>query len=89
MLVASQLFAIDQSGVQVITVVDNHNELVTGAKVELMGSKHVYYTNIKGECYIPSGLLRQFKSLNIECISYKSVNISTREVSEKITLESR
>jgi len=73
----------------VITIVDNNNELVTGAKVEVIGSRHVYYTNIKGECYIPSGLLRQYKSLSVECISYKSISISTKEVSEKITLEFR
>lgn len=89
MFVASHLFAINQPDFQVITVIDKNNELVTGAKVELLGSKHVYYTNIKGECYIPSVLLRQFKLLSIECISYKSMNISTREVSEKITLEFR
>ena len=83
------MFAADQSGLQVITIVDNNNELVTGAKVEVIGSRHVYYTNIKGECYIPSGLLRQYKSLSVECISYKSISISTKEVSEKITLEFR
>ncbi len=88
-LFCNQLLANEQGNIQVVRVVDSNQELVTGARLEIPGTSYVFYSNIKGECYIPAHLLRQYAHINIHCVSYKTVNISTKEISSKITLEFR
>jgi hypothetical protein len=68
---------------------DVNNELVTGAKVEIPGTSYIYYTNIKGECYIPTHILQQSKTIHIDCISYKMLDIRVRDLSSKVILEFR
>ena len=89
LLVSANLFAYDQSAVQLIQVSDKNNELVSGAKVELIGTGKVYYTNSRGECYVPMPIFKQCQSVKIDCISYKSTLIKTYEINSKIILETR
>jgi hypothetical protein len=88
-LFAGSLFAEDRPSVQVIQVLDVKNETISGAKVELPGTGRVYYTNLKGQCYIPTTLLKASKEIVIECISYKSQTVKTFETNSKIILEFR
>jgi hypothetical protein len=88
-LFCNQVFPFHPNGNQVLKVTDINNELVTGAKVEIPGTSYVYYTNIRGECYIPSNILNRFESLSIYCISYKTLHINVRDMSSKVTLEFR
>jgi hypothetical protein len=89
LLFCNQVFAFDQDSYQVIRVTDVNNELVTGAKVEIPGTKYTYYTNIKGECYIPAQVLRQYNYISIQCISYKVLNVQVKDLSSKVILEFR
>ena len=89
LFVTLSLMAYDQSAVQLIQVADKNNELVSGAKVELMGTGKIYYTNSKGECYIPMQIFKQCLSVKIECISYKPVSYKNFELNSKIILENR
>ena len=84
-----QVLALDPSSVQVIRVTDVNNELVTGAEVKVEGTSLVFYTNLKGECYIPADLLKQHRKLSIHCISYKSKDVNSFDLSSKIILEFR
>lgn len=88
-ILASQLMAADLADVQVVRVADKNNESVAGAKVELLGTGKVYYTNSRGECYIPVGLFRICESVRIECISYKPSMLRTFELNSKIILDFR
>jgi hypothetical protein len=88
-LFAGSLFAEDRPSVQVIQVFDVKNETISGAKVELAGTGRIYYTNLKGQCFIPATLLKASKEIIIECISYKSQTVKTFENSSKIILEFR
>ncbi len=89
LLVSANLFAYDQSAIQLIQVSDNNNELVSGAKIELIGTGKVYYTNSRGECYIPMQIFKQCQSVKIDCVSYKSTLLKTYEISSKIILVNR
>ena len=89
LLVSANLFAYDQSAIQLIQVSDKNNELVAGAKVELLGTGKVYYTNSKGECYIPMHIFKQSQSVKIDCVSYKSTLLKTYEINSKIILVNR
>ncbi len=89
LLVSANLFAYDQSAVQLIQVSDKNNELVSGAKVELVGTGKVYYTNSKGECYVPMQIFKQCQSVKIDCVSYKSTLLKTYEINSKIILDNR
>ena len=88
-LVSANIFAYDQSAVQLIQVSDKNNELVSGAKVELLGTDKVYYTNSKGECYVPMQIFKQCQSVKIDCVSYKSTLLNTYEINSKIILVNR
>jgi hypothetical protein len=88
-LVSVNIFAYDQSAVQLIQVSDKNNELVSGAKVELVGTGKVYYTNSKGECYVPIQIYKQCQSVKIDCVSYKSTLLKAYEINSKIILDNR
>jgi len=88
-LFAGSLFAEDRPSVQLVKVMDVKNEVISGAKVELAGTGRVWYTNTKGECYIPVVLLKNSKELIIESISYKTQTVKSFENSSKIILEFR
>jgi hypothetical protein len=88
-LVSANIFAYDQSAVQLIQVSDKNNELVSGAKVELVGTGKVYYTNSKGECYVPIQIYKQCQSVKIDCVSYKSTLLKAYEINSKIILDNR
>lgn len=89
LFLSTHLFASELGNVQVIRVMDKNNETVTGAKVELLGSGKTYYTNSKGECYIPIHIFEQYGTVKVECISYKSATIDSKDIQSKIVLESR
>lgn len=89
LLFASSVTAGEQVPLQTIQILDNNNETVIGAKIELVGTNYTYYTNLKGEVYIPSNLLKGSKGINVECISYKTKNLKNYEVNSKIILEFR
>jgi hypothetical protein len=88
-LFCQQIFAIDPDAIQMIRITDVNNEQVTGAQVKVEGTNLVFYTNIRGEVYIPADLLRQHHNLSIHCISYKSKDVSVMDISSKIVLEFR
>lgn len=83
------LMAEERSAVQVVQILDKNNETISGAKIVLEGTKYVYYTNIKGEVYIPSDILKASKGISVECISYKSKSLKNFELNSKIVLEFR
>jgi predicted nucleotidyltransferase len=89
LLIGTQMFALNNSDVQVLQVSDKNNELLAGAKVELVGTGKTFYTNSKGQCYIPTELLNVCKTVKIDCISYKTISIKSIEVQNKIVLEER
>ena len=88
-LFSANLFAYDQSTIQLIQVSDKNNDFVSGAKVELVGTGKVYYTNSKGECYIPIQIFKQCQFVKIDCVSYKPTLLKTFEIKSKIILENR
>ncbi len=89
LLLSTALHAEVVPQMQVIAVSDKNNELVSGAKVELIGTGKVYYTNSKGECYIPLSILNQSKGVLVECISYKPFQFKTTDLQSKVVLEFR
>ena len=74
---------------KVIRVVDNNGEQLSGAKIELLGTGKVFYTNSKGECFVPLAQLQMAKSVKIECISYKPIQLKSLEIKTDIILEFR
>lgn len=88
-LVTGSLLAEERQSMQVIQVLDVKNETISGAKVEIAGTGRVYYTNLKGQCFIPVNVLKSGKELVVECISYKSQTVKNFETSSKIVLEFR
>ncbi len=88
-LLTGNLLAEERQPMQVIQVLDVKNETIAGAKVQLAGSDRTYYTNIKGQCFIPANLLKSGKGLVVECISYKTQTVKNFETSSKIILEFR
>jgi len=88
-LFAFSLYAEDRPTVQLIQVLDVNNEAISGARIELPGTGRVYYTNLKGQCFIPSALMKASKEIVIEIISYKTQTVKTFETNSKIILEFR
>lgn len=88
-LTTSSLFALDVNSFQLVQVTDKNNESLAGAKVELIGTDKIYYTNSKGECYIPQNILKQCRSIKIECISFQSTTLMTYDINSKIILQNR
>lgn len=83
------MFAEDKPSVQVLQVLDVKNETIAGAKVQLAGTDRIYYTNLKGQCFIPAAILKASKGITVECISYKTQTIKSFETFSKIVLEFR
>ncbi len=79
----------DNTALQILKIYDKNNESVAGAKVELLGTDKIYYTNSKGECYIPENIYKSCNSIKVECISYKSTVLNINELNSKIILEFR
>lgn len=75
--------------VQVVSITDLNGEQIAGARVELIGTGIVLYSNIKGECYVPLRLLIQSEFVRIESISYKPVQKPVTELRHKIVLQQR
>jgi hypothetical protein len=73
----------------IIKILDVNNELISGAKITLYGTNEIYYTNSKGECYIPSHLLNNQSNIVVDYISYKSKQIQLSSKNSKIILEKR
>lgn len=88
-LIGGNLIAGDNTALQVLKIYDKNNESVAGAKVELLGTDKIYYTNSKGECYIPETIYKSCDGIKIDCISYKSTILHTNELNSKIILEFR
>lgn len=88
-LLTGSLLAEERQSMQMIQVLDVKNESISGAKVEIAGTGRVYYTNLKGQCFIPANVLKSGKELVVECISYKSQTVKNFETSSKIVLEFR
>lgn len=74
---------------KVIRVVDKNGEQLSGAKIELLGTGKVFYTNSKGECFVPLAQLQLSKAIKIECISYKPIQLKSLEIKDNIILEFR
>ncbi len=89
LFVSVNLFAYDQSTVQLIQVSDKNNDFVSGAKVELIGTGKIYYTNSMGECYIPIQVFKQCQFIKVDCVSYKPKVLKTYEIKSKIILDNR
>jgi len=81
--------AVNTDGLCSITVTDSNNEKLSGAAIEISGTNKVYYTNINGACYLPKSLLSNAELITINCISYKSIQLSTENIHSKIILKSR
>lgn len=81
--------AVNTDGLCLITVTDSNNEKLSGAAIEISGTNKVYYTNINGACYIPKSVLSNAELITVNCISYKSLQLSTDNLHNKIVLKSR
>ncbi|MDI1235160.1 MAG: hypothetical protein PSX81_12835 [bacterium] len=62
---------------------------MAGATIEVSGSNKVFYTNINGYCYIPKSLLNNAEKVTINCISYKTVQMTSENIQSRIVLKSR
>lgn len=89
LLICSSALASNPSALHLIKVMDKNNESVVGAKVVLLGTDKVYYTNSKGECYIPVEIFKTCQAVKIESISYKSITCNAHDLNSKIILEFR
>lgn len=74
---------------KVIRVIDKNGEQLSGAKIELLGTGKVFYTNSRGECFVPTFQLQMAKLVKIECISYKPIQVKSLEIKTDIILEFR
>lgn len=66
---------------RLIKIVDKNNEIICGARIEILNTHQTYYSNINGECLIPNN-----GEIKVESISYKT---EITEIKDQITLESR
>lgn len=81
--------AVNTDGLCMITVMDANNEKLAGASIEVSGSTKIYYTNINGYCYIPKSVLNGAEKITVNCISYKTVQVATENIQNRIVLKSR
>ena len=72
---------------EAIKVCDTNNEMVAGAKVQI--DHLIYYTNINGVCLVPKSIMAKAKSIKVECISFKTKQLSISEINSKIILDNR
>jgi hypothetical protein len=68
----------------ILLVVDNNNEPLPGAKVELVNKHKVYYTDLHGRCVVPSDC-----SVKVDYISYKTKMVSKDSLEYPIILQPR
>lgn len=87
--VAMSMNAAGPEEVRVVSITDAYGEQIAGAKVELVGSGMVFYTNLKGECFVPLRLLVQSEYVRIESISYRPVQKPVTELNQKVVLQQR
>lgn len=81
--------AVNTDGLCMITVMDTNNEKLAGASIEISGTNKIYYTNINGYCYIPKSVLNGAEKITVNCISYKTVQVSTENIQNRVVLKSR
>jgi hypothetical protein len=88
-LLVADLKATDFHQGKWIRVTDTNKELLTGARVDVIGTGKTLYTNLKGECFISNELLSNCSGLEITCVSYRSVRLKSLDTDSEIVLEMR
>jgi hypothetical protein len=73
----------------VMVVLDENNETISGAKLKIESTPYEFYSNINGECLIPSELIHEGSIVIIESISYKTQRIDINSNFLKINLVNR
>ncbi|MDP2174608.1 MAG: hypothetical protein Q8K70_01720 [Bacteroidota bacterium] len=73
----------------VMVVLDENNETISGAKLRIENTTYEFYSNINGECLIPSELIHHGSIVIIESISYKTQRIDIKSNYLKINLVNR
>ena len=88
-LICLNLYPSNEQAVSTVRVIDNTNETLTGVKVKLEGTNYVFYTDLKGECHIPTAMLKHCASVSFSVVSYKPVTCKAGQLKNTIILEMR
>ena len=68
----------------ILSIMGLNQEPLPGAKVELIGTDKVYYTNLKGQVTIPNNF-----DVKVSYISYQTKIVSKNNIQQPIILISR